>query len=89
MYLYYKGSDTYPNDKAKFFGFYERSFEFTYKGSDADKAELFKDYILSLLYEQASDSYHFGEEGVDADKCLEDYIRVYYEPEYQAELYDN
>ncbi len=89
MYTYYKGSDTYPNKKAKFFGFYEEMFELTYKGSDADKDELFRDYIISLLYEQASELGHFGEEGVDKDKSFEDYIRVYNEPEYQSELYDN
>ena len=88
MYIYYKGSDTYPNNKAKFFGFYEKSFELTYTGTDADKAELFKDYILTLLYEQASEAYHFGEKGVDKDKCFEDYYRVYNEPEYKSELYD-
>lgn len=88
MYIYYKGSDTYPNNKAKFFGFYERSFELTYNGTYAKKAELFKDYILELLYEQASDVYHFGEAGVDKDKCFEDYYRVYSEPEYKSELYD-
>ena len=89
MYTYYKGSDTYPNKKAKFFGFYEKMFDLSYKGSDADKEELFKDYILELLYEQASDIYHFGEEGVDIDKSLEEYISIYYEPEYQSENYDN
>jgi len=81
MYTYYKGSDTYPNKKAKFFGFYEEMFELTYKGDDSAKAELFNEHILSLLYEQASDIYHFGEEGVDKDKCFEEYVRIYREPE--------
>jgi hypothetical protein len=89
MYTYYKGSDTYPNKKAKFFGFYEQSFELTYKGTAADKDELFKDYMNLLLYEQASEDCHFGEKGVDIDKCFEDYYRVYSEPEYKAELYNN
>ena len=89
MYTYYKGSDTYPNKKAKFFGFYEKMFELTYKGSDADKDELFRDYLHELLYEQASELGHFGEQGVDIDKCFEDYYRVYSEPEYKAELYNN
>jgi len=88
IYTYYKGSDTYPNNKAKFFGFYEKIFDLTYKGSDADKDELFRDYLHELLYEQASDLYHFGEQGVDIDECFEDYYRVYSEPEYQADLYD-
>ena len=88
MYTYYKGSDTYPNNKAKFFGFYEQMFDLSYKGSDAYKDELFRDYLHELLYEQASDICHFGEEGVDTDQCFEDYYRVYSEPEYKLEIYD-
>lgn len=81
MYQYYKGSDTYPNKKAKFFGFYEKMFDLTYKGDDSAKADLFNEHILSLLYEQASDIYHFGEDGVDKDKCFQEYVRIYREPE--------
>jgi len=88
MYVYFKGDRKYPNKKAEFFGFYEQSFENTYTGGDAEKAEKFKDYILLLLYEQVSDAYHFGEAGVDKDKIYEDYIRIYHEPEYKSELYD-
>mgnify|MGYP003606855958 FL=1 len=33
MYIYFKGSEKYPNKKAEFFAFYEKSFENTYQGS--------------------------------------------------------
>ena len=32
IYKYYKGSDEYPNDKARFFGFYEQHFDVGYIG---------------------------------------------------------
>jgi|GEM_PF-4261427 len=85
MYRYYDGTDNYPNKKAAFFGFYEKSFEFTYTGSPEEKAEMFHDYILDILYEQIADASHFGSPGVDKDKEFEDYIRVYKEPEYRME----
>lgn len=87
MYRYYDGTDNYSNKKAEFFGFYEKSFEITYTGYAEDKAEKFKDYLMAILYEQISDACHFGAEGVDKDKCFEDYIRVYYEPKYKLENY--
>lgn len=89
MYKYLDGTNKYLNKKAKFFAFYEQSFESTYKGNPEDKAERFKDFILSVLYEQTADSCHFGAEGVDKDKCLADYIRVYNDPEYKSELYEH
>jgi hypothetical protein len=88
MYKYLDGTGKYPNKKAEFFAFYEQSFESTYKGTPGEKAERFRDFILELLYEQASDGCHFGAEGVDKDKCYEDYIRVYKEPEYKLYIWD-
>ncbi|MEI6754321.1 MAG: hypothetical protein WCK78_14285 [Paludibacter sp.] len=88
MYRYYNGTEKYLNKKAAFWGFYERSFELTYKGSKEDKFEKFNDFILTLLYEQTSDACHFGAPGVDKDKCMEDYIRVYKEPDYKSEMYE-
>lgn len=88
MYIYFKGLEKYPNKKAEFFGFYEKSFENTYKGSAEDKAEKFRDYIGELLYEQCSDFCHFGELGVDKDKCYEEYYREYKEPDYKLEKYE-
>lgn len=88
MYRYLDGTNKYPTKKAAFFGFYEQEFENTYKGNQKDKAEKFKDHILITLYEQASDAYHFGAVGVDIDGCLADYIRVYNEPGYKLELWE-
>lgn len=88
MYRYFDGIGEYPNKKAAFFGFYEQTFENTYKGSPEEKAEIFNDYIMEVLYEQASNAYHFGEPSVDKDKCFEDYIRVYKEPEYKLETFN-
>lgn len=88
MYKYLEGTGKFPNKKAAFFGFYEQSFESTYKGTPGEKAEKFHDFILEVLYEQTADACHFGAEGVDKDKCYEDYIRVYYDPEYKSELYE-
>ena len=87
MYIYYKGSDEYVNKKAAFWGFYERSFEITYKGSASDKEDAFRDFIGKLLYEQCSDIYHFGADGVDKDACYEEYYRIYKEPDYKLEHY--
>ena len=88
MYTYYDGTGEYPNKKAAFFGFYEQSFEWTYKGNSEDKAEKFMDYMLELLYEQCSDANHFGSPDVDKDKCFEDYIRRYKEPEYRLDIWE-
>lgn len=88
MYKYLDGTGKYPTKKAAFFAFYEQSFESTYKGTPGEKAERFKDFILSVLYEQTADACHFGAEGVDKDACLADYIRVYHEPGYKSELYE-
>jgi hypothetical protein len=87
MYIYFDGIGKYPNKKAAFFGFYEQSFENTYKGTKDDKAEKFMDYMLELLYEQCSDGCHFGSPDVDEDKCLEDYIRKYKEPDYRLDIW--
>jgi hypothetical protein len=88
MYRYYKGSDEYPNKKAAFFGFYERVFERTYKGQPEDKEEAFKAYMCDLLYEQASDIYHFGVPGVDKSKCFDEYLQFYFKPNLHLEYYD-
>ena len=49
IYKYYKGSEDYPNDKARFFGFYEQHFDVGYRGKPEDKEEAFKDYTLSNI----------------------------------------
>ena len=50
IYKYYKGSDEYPNDKARFFGFYEQHFDVGYIGKPEDKEEAFKDYMRNVLF---------------------------------------
>lgn len=37
LYIYYKGSDEYPNDKARFFGYYEQVFENIFHGKPEDR----------------------------------------------------
>ncbi|MEG1993380.1 MAG: hypothetical protein RR048_00550 [Oscillospiraceae bacterium] len=88
MYRYYKGSDDYPDAKSKFFGFYERCFELTYKGKPEDKEESFKDYMSSLLYEQASDSFMFGVDGVDNSECYRKYLNEYFNHGVNKEVYE-
>lgn len=72
MYVYYKGSDTFPNKKAKFWGTYEKIFDNSYSGKAEDKEEAFKDYISNLIYEQTSDSMSMGG-GVTHEMIREQY----------------
>jgi hypothetical protein len=87
MYRYYKGSDEYPNRKAAFFGFYESAFENTYKGKPEDKEEAFKDYMSDLLYEQASEIYHFGLPQVNKSEKYREYLEEYFTPDFHLEYY--
>lgn len=87
MYIYYKGSDEYPNRKAAFFGFYEHHFENIYKGKPEDKAEEFKDYICDLLYEQASELYHFPLQIGSKSDCFSEYLKEYFDPDFHLENY--
>lgn len=89
MYTYYKGSDNYPNKKAAFFGFYEKAFEFTYKGKPDDKTEAFKDYICDLLYEQASERYQFPLQTGTKAECFNEYIKEYSIPALNKERYEH
>ncbi len=50
LYIYYKGSEEYPNHKARFFGLYEQHFDVGYNGKPEDKEEAFKDYMCNVLY---------------------------------------
>jgi len=84
LYKYYKGSEKYPNQKAKFFGFYESMFERSYDGAPEDKEEAFKEYMSDLLYQKASDIYHFGYPGVDVSAKLEEFNKYYFDPDYKA-----
>jgi hypothetical protein len=88
MYKYFKGSEEYPNKKAAFFGFYERCFEYTYKGKPEDKEERFKDYMCNLLYEQASEIYHFGLPQVDKSERFNEYLQIYFNPDLHLEYYE-
>jgi len=88
MYIYYKGSDDYPNKKAAFFGSYEKAFEYSYKGMPEDKEESFKEFMCNLLYEQASDIYIFGLPDVDKSKCFKEYLKTYFDPEFHLEYYE-
>jgi hypothetical protein len=88
MYKYYKGSDEYPNKKAKFFGFYERAFEFTYKGKPEDKEDAFKDYMSHLLYEQASEIYMFGLPTVNKSEKYGEYLKEYFDTDFRLECYN-
>jgi hypothetical protein len=88
MYTYYKGSDKYPNKKAAFFGFYEKSFENTYKGKPENKKEVFKDYICDLLYDQASEIYHFGLPSVNNAEKYSEYLKEYSSPDLHLEYYN-
>lgn len=83
MYIYYKGSEEYPNDKAAFFGFYENHFENTYKGPAEEKEEAFKSYMADLLYEKASEIYNFGLPQVDKTAKMEEFRKYYFNPEYE------
>ena len=87
MYTYYNGSDSYPNQKAAFFGFYERTFEFTYKGKPEDKEESFKDYICNILYEQASERYQFPLQDGTKSACFEEYLKEYSNPDLNIDNY--
>jgi len=92
MYIYYKGSDDFPNGKAAFFGGYERAFERSFqmghKGSPEDKEETFKAYMAHLLYQQASDMCMFGYPGVDRSEKLKEYMENYFSPEANLEWYE-
>jgi hypothetical protein len=89
MYQYYKGSENYPSKKAAFFGFYEKSFENTYKGKPEDKEEAFKDFICDLLYQQAAEAYMFGSPRVDKSKCFKEYLKEYFDLDFKKEYYEN
>ena len=81
MYVYYKGSNEYTNEKAAFFGFYENAFDHTYKGKPEDKEEAFKDYMCNLLSEQASEIYHFPSQIGTKSECLGKYFKYYFQPD--------
>ena len=85
IYKYYKGSDEYPNDKARFFGFYEQHFDVGYKGKPEDKEEAFKDYMSNVLFEQCADMCCFGMPGVDKWAKYDDYLNEYFNPERNIE----
>jgi len=88
LYIYYKGSDEYPNDKAKFFGFYEQVFENTFRGKPEEREEAFKSHMAHVLYEQCSDKCYFGMQGVDESKCYKDYLADYFNPERNLKKYE-
>lgn len=88
IYIYYKGSDEYPNDKARFFGFYEKHFDIGYSGKPEDKEEAFKDYMCNVLYEQCADKCCFGTPGVDKNECYQKYLDEYFNPERNIEKYE-
>jgi len=44
--------------------------------------------MAHLLYQQASDMCMFGYPGVDRSKKLEEYMRVYFEPEVDVDRYE-
>lgn len=87
IYVYYKGSDTYPNRKAQFFGFYEKMFHLSYKGKPEDKEEAFKNHMSDVLYEIASEFYHFGEPGVNIDQKYSQYVHEYLHPDLNLEKF--
>ena len=87
IYKYYKGSEDYPNDKARFFGFYEQHFDVGYNGKPEDKEEAFKDYMCNVLYEQCADMCCFGMPGVDKWAKYNDYLDEYFNPERNIEKY--
>jgi hypothetical protein len=90
MYTYYKGSDTFPNKKAEFWGTYEKIFDINYSGKDEDKEEAFKDYISNLIYEQTSDSMSMGS-GVTFEMIHEQYrkdIKHYFNVSDDIERYE-
>lgn len=87
LYIYYKGSEEYPNDKARFFGFYEQHFDVGYNGKPEDKEEAFKDYMCNVLYEQCADMCCFGMPGVDKWAKYGDYLDEYFNPEQNIEKY--
>lgn len=88
MYTYFKGNEEYPNKKAEFFGFYESMFENTYQGTPENKTEAFKEYITDVLYQQASDLYQFGYPGVDVSAKLDEYHKIYFDPDFKVDLYE-
>lgn len=88
LYIYYKGSDNYPNNKSRLFGFYEEMFDKSYKGSEEDKEDAFKDYMSDLLYEKASDMYSFGTPGVDKSESYREFLKEYFNPELNVEDYE-
>lgn len=83
IYKYYKGSEDYPNDKARYFGFYEKHFDDGYTGNPDDKEEAFKDVISNLLYEKASEYFMFGTEKTYEEKMKKynAFIKYYFNPE--------
>ena len=87
IYKYYKGSEDYPNDKARFFGFYEQHFDVGYNGKPEDKEEAFKDYMCNVLFEQCADMCCFGMPGVDKWAKYDDYLNEYFNPERNIEKY--
>lgn len=88
MYIYFKGTEEYPNKKAEFFGFYESIFEYNYTGTPENKEEAFKEHITGVLYQQASDLYQFGYPGVDISASLEEYYKIYFNPDFKLEFYE-
>lgn len=88
MYIYFKGEKKYPNKKSELFGFYEEVFENSYKGSQEDKEEAFKDHMCDVLYEKASDLYYFGMPGVNKSECYREFLKDYFYPELNIENYE-
>lgn len=88
LYKYYKGSDEYPNDKARFFGYYEKVFENTFHGKPEERVEAFKTHMMDVLYEQCSDKCYFGMQGVDKWAKYNDYLQDYFNPERNLKKYE-
>ncbi len=85
LYIYYKGSDEYPNDKAAFFGMYEKVFEESYDGAPEDKAEEFAAFMHDLIVEMSSDMSDMAGPGIDSNRGYEFFLNVYRHPEFHSD----
>lgn len=89
LYTYYKGSDDYPNDKAAFFGLYEKVFEENYDGTPEDKPAEFAAFMNDLIIEMSTDMSDLAGPGIDSNRGYEFFLNVYQHPDFHTEWWGN
>ena len=88
IYVYYKGSDLYPNIKSLFFGEIEMEFDINYEGKPEDKKEAFKVYMAEVVDKQVTDYCSFHAPRLDIDESTKKYWEEYLNPELHVDKFE-